>query len=78
MPTYEFYCKKCENKFEKIVPLGTKESICPKCKVKAKKMLSVPGVIFKGKGFYKTDLQKRIKEKGSPCESCPIKKECQK
>lgn len=32
MPTYEFICKKCENRFEVMVPSAEKSSVrCPAC-----------------------------------------------
>jgi len=32
MPIYEYRCKKCDNNFEKLVSLSSKDKIkCPKC-----------------------------------------------
>ncbi len=43
--------------FEKTLSFGVKtKPACPKCgSKKTKKMLSMPGIVFKGSGFYKTD-----------------------
>lgn len=57
MPLYEYECKACGNRFEKIQkfsdPLVT---LCPKCgKESVEQMLSAPAFTFKGSGFYKND-----------------------
>jgi putative FmdB family regulatory protein len=63
MPSYEYMCKKCGEKFTIIMGfesfLGLK-IICPECKSKkVKKIYTAPNVIFKGGGFYKTDSNKK-------------------
>ena len=59
MATYEYVCKKCKSYF---CVSGTFETLfglipqCPNCKSKqTKKIISLPNVIYKGKGFYRTD-----------------------
>ena len=57
MPLYEYECKKCHFRFERIqlfsAPLVRK---CPKCKTgRVVKLLSAPAVQFKGTGWYVTD-----------------------
>ncbi len=56
MPTYEYACAACGNRYEKResfeAPVRQK---CPKCRKMAARVLSVPAVVFKGTGFYKTD-----------------------
>ena len=58
MPTYEFRCKSCEERFEitrSITEDGTPK--CPTCG-KAKQVVKVfpkVGIAFKGSGFYKND-----------------------
>ena len=60
MPTYEYECRKCGNRFEKFqsisaAPLKT----CPECKGRVARVLSGgAGIIFKGSGFYQTDYKK--------------------
>jgi putative FmdB family regulatory protein len=56
MPIYEYQCTSCKNNFE-VVRTFTDETIekCPKCGKKARKTISAPKIIFKGKGFYSTD-----------------------
>lgn len=55
MPTYDFHCDQCKKDFEKLVSIGKKHAPCPSCGKKSDKKISVPSIIFKGSGFYKTD-----------------------
>lgn len=57
MPLYEYECKSCGNRFEKIQkfsdPLVTE---CPKCgKQTVEQMISAPAFQFKGSGWYVSD-----------------------
>jgi putative FmdB family regulatory protein len=57
VPLYEYQCKSCQHRFEKIQkfsdPLVT---LCPKCgKESVEQLLSAPAVQFKGSGWYVTD-----------------------
>lgn len=57
MPTYDYRCESCEHRFElaqsiKDDPLA----VCPDCgEATLVKVFGVPGIAFKGSGFYKTD-----------------------
>jgi putative FmdB family regulatory protein len=57
VPLYEYQCKACEHRFEKIQKFSdplVKE--CPKCgKEEVEQLLSAPAVQFKGSGWYVTD-----------------------
>lgn len=56
MPTYEYVCESCGNQYEKREGFDAKpRQKCPACGKTAQRMLSVPAVVFKGTGFYKTD-----------------------
>ncbi len=59
MPTYEYECEKCGNKFE--VFQNIKEDPikkCPKCKGRVQRLIGAgAGIIFKGSGFYATDYR---------------------
>ena len=56
MPLYEYECKKCGHRFERIQkfsdPMIKK---CPECGGKVEQMISAPAVQFKGSGWYVTD-----------------------
>ena len=56
MPTYEYACESCGNRYEKREGFDAlARQKCPKCKKTAQRVLFAPPVVFKGSGFYKTD-----------------------
>lgn len=57
MPVYSYKCDKCGKTQDVRTDLDKADlpQYCPKCLVQMRKLLSVPGVSFKGKGFYSTD-----------------------
>ena len=62
MPTYEYACKACRHRFERLqmmsdAPVRT----CPKCgKRKVDRLISGGGgLLFKGSGFYITDYRSK-------------------
>jgi putative FmdB family regulatory protein len=59
MPTYEYLCGACEEKFERFLPISSKPvQPCPKCGRASKRLISGgAGLIFKGSGFYITDYR---------------------
>lgn len=59
MPLYEFECKKCHHRFEKIQSVSAPDPECPKCKSKVERLLHAPAVQFKGSGWYATDYAKK-------------------
>jgi putative FmdB family regulatory protein len=81
VPTYEYVCLKCDQKFEKYqsmsdAPLKT----CPRelCGMKkwgkgrVKKAISAgAGLIFKGSGFYITDYRSENYKAGAKKDSTP-------
>jgi putative FmdB family regulatory protein len=70
MPLYEYQCKKCGHRFERIQkfsdPLVKK---CPECGGKVEQLLSAPAVQFKGSGWYVTDYAKKPASSSSKTES---------
>ena len=73
MPLYEYECKKCGERLEKIrkfsdPPLTT----CPKCKGKLERLVSSSAIQFKGTGWYVTDYARKgsssAAAKGSPSD----------
>src|SRR5438093_13471009 len=79
MPTYEYYCTKCEHEFELFQPIADKPlTTCPrelcgmkrwgKGKVK-KKIGAGAGLIFKGSGFYITDYRSEKYKEAAKKES---------
>ena len=56
MPLYEYKCKKCGHRFEKIVKFSDPPvKKCPKCKGVLEQLISSPAIQFKGTGWYVTD-----------------------
>lgn len=60
MPTYEYLCKQCGERFEKVQsfsarPLKTHDA----CGGEVQKVFHASGVVFKGPGFYATDNRSR-------------------
>src|ERR1700686_462132 len=60
MPLYEYECKKCGHRFEKIQKFSDRMvKKCPKCGGRVEQMISAPAVQFKGSGWYVTDYAKK-------------------
>lgn len=72
MPLYEYQCKKCGHRFERIQrfsdPMVKK---CPECGGKVEQVISAPAVQFKGSGWYVTDYAK--KPAGTPSSKSETK-----
>jgi putative FmdB family regulatory protein len=70
MPLYEYECKKCGHRFEKIVKYSDKPiKKCPECGGTVEQMISAPAVQFKGSGWYVTDYPKKGAGSSSSSES---------
>src|SRR5580765_7749716 len=68
MPLYEYKCKKCGHRFEKILKFSDKPiKKCPDCGGAVEQLISAPTVQFKGAGWYVTDYAK--KGTSSPAKS---------
>jgi putative FmdB family regulatory protein len=60
VPLYEYLCKKCGNRFEKIQKFSDPEiKECPQCSGEVERLLSAPAVQFKGTGWYVTDYARK-------------------
>lgn len=78
MPTYDYECLSCKDKFELFQQMKDQPlKICPKCQGKVKRLIgSGFGLIFKGSGFYETDYKKKNppveakKESNIQCSGC--------
>ena len=59
MPFYDYKCTKCGYTFSQKQNI-TDDSFpnCPECSAPTKRVIQGTGLVFKGKGFYKTDYQK--------------------
>ncbi len=70
MPTYEYECQKCGERFEIFQSIkDPPRKTCPKCRGRVKRLMGTgAGIIFKGSGFYATDYRR-------PSYSAAAKKE---
>jgi putative FmdB family regulatory protein len=83
MPTYEFRCENCGNRFELFLPItaGDPEG-CPECGHGPIRRLPSPGagLIFKGSGFYATDHRpesyKKAEKRERECAECNSSETC--
>src|ERR1700747_809797 len=66
MPLYEYQCKKCGHRFEKIQKFSDKPvKKCPECGGPVEQTISAPAVQFKGSGWYVTDYARKSSSPGS-------------
>ena len=62
MPLYEYQCKQCGHRFEKIQSFSApEEKECPACKGEVERLISAPAIQFKGAGWYVNDYAGRSK-----------------
>ena len=60
MPLYEYECKKCHHRFERIQKFSDPHiKKCPDCGGPVEQVVSAPAVQFKGSGWYVTDYPKK-------------------
>src|SRR5438552_16570708 len=60
MPLYEYQCKKCYHRFEKIQKFSDSHvKKCPDCGGPIQQLVSAPAVRFKGSGWYVTDYAQK-------------------
>ena len=60
MPLYEYECKKCDHRFERIQKFSDPHvKKCPDCGGVLEQVISAPAVQFKGSGWYVTDYAKK-------------------
>lgn len=59
MPLYEYQCRDCGNRFEKIEKASAMhDGECPACGGAARRLLGAPALQFKGSGWYVNDYGK--------------------
>ena len=75
MPLYEYQCKKCHHRFERIQKFSDPHiKKCPDCGGPVEQTITAPAVQFKGSGWYVTDYAKKSSapaggDSGSKAES---------
>ncbi len=79
MPLYEYQCKKCGHRFEKIQKFSDKPiTKCPECGGKVEQLISPPAVQFKGSGWYVTDYARKGASHASSSEGDHAAKDSKK
>ncbi len=69
VPIYEYECEACNHKFEVIQKVSDKPiKKCVLCQGKVHKVLSAPGLLFKGSGWYVTDYANPERKKAMEAE----------
>ncbi len=71
MPTYEYACTSCGNRFEAFRRIDDDPlTVCEACGGVLRKVFHPAGIVFKGSGFYATDSRSKPKaESGSKADS---------
>ena len=65
MPTYEYACTSCGNRFEIFQRIDDDPvTVCEACGGALRKVFHPAGIVFKGSGFYATDSRSKKKPDG--------------
>jgi len=75
MPTYEYECLECKQRFEVFQSMSDAPvDKCSKCGKPVRKIFNSAGLIFKGSGFYVNDYKakndKQASEVPASCQGC--------
>ena len=66
MPIYEYECRKCGHRFERIQKFSDRVvRTCPECKGRVDRLVHAPAIQFKGSGWYITDYSDKGKKPAS-------------
>ena len=66
MPMYEYQCRKCKHRFERIRKFSDRAlKTCPECGGRLEQLVSASSVRFKGSGWYATDYASKRSGKNS-------------
>lgn len=69
MPIYEYECEKCQHRLEVLQRFNERPlKKCAKCGGRLHKVLSAPGLVFKGSGWYVTDYANADRKKAMKAE----------
>ncbi len=59
MPTYEYECSDCKQRFDRVQSFNDEPiRVCPHCGGPTRRVIHASGVIFKGSGWYINDSRK--------------------
>jgi len=67
VPLYEFECKQCHHRFEKLQRLSDPQpKQCPECGGPVSRLISPSTIQFKGSGWYATDYARKSTASSAP------------
>lgn len=70
MPIYEYECRDCEHRFERMQKFSDDPvDRCPECGGTVDRLISPPAIRFKGSGWYVTDYSDKGKAKREASEA---------
>jgi len=76
VPIYEYECESCHQRTETMQKLNDPPlTKCERCGGQLKKLVSAPGIQFKGSGWYVTDYSSKLKSKEDKKPESDKKKE---
>ena len=55
MPLFEYQCRDCAHRFERLHSYTSRAPRCPECDGRSTRQFSAPAIRFKGSGFYIND-----------------------
>ncbi len=56
MPIYDYRCDHCGHAFSAVQPFKDEPvAACPSCGKPPRRLMTMPAIVFKGSGWYKTD-----------------------
>jgi putative FmdB family regulatory protein len=66
MPIYEYACDECDHRFDRLQSFRDDPvEVCPECgKSSCRRLISAPGIVFKGSGWYIKDSKSASKNMG--------------
>jgi putative FmdB family regulatory protein len=74
VPIYEYVCQSCQHRFEAKQKLSDAPlTSCPRCGQAVMKVISAPGIMFKGSGWYVTDYSDKLKPPSDAKTATPAK-----
>jgi putative FmdB family regulatory protein len=76
MPIYDYRCDHCGHVFSAVQSFNDQAlDKCPSCGKKPRRLLSMPAIVFKGSGWYKTDSRPAEKSSGDGASGTDKKSE---
>ena len=74
MPIYDYRCDHCGHVFSAVQSYKDEAlEKCPNCGKKPRRLISMPAIVFKGSGWYKTDSRPADKSSDSASASSDTK-----